>query len=356
MTQTPIPMANLQRRASTVQVIDTLAEITRHQNRELIERSLVKTLAETVACNELRLYRIVRVPPEIELLLIDQAVNLPPQTGEQSPGFDCSVSPDISDSIVEAVESGEIISHVGEVSCVVYPVEDKNGGIYAVLVQFVDRIRFEEQRLTHGLLRIYTNYLTLIDESQRDKLTSLLNRETLDETIIRLMTEKHVHRVSVPGRRQEDHSSHWLGLLDIDHFKQINDTRGHLFGDEVLILLANLMSNTLREEDLLFRYGGEEFVVIIDVPSIETARMVFERLRKMIENHPFPQIGQVTASIGVVEIAAQNGPSSVIGNADRALYFAKHAGRNRVEIYEELIKQHKLRDLSESRTSSIDLF
>ncbi len=349
-------MANLQRRASTVQVIDTLAEITRHQNRELIEHSLVKTLAETVTCNELRLYRIVRIPPEIELLLIDQAINLPRQAGEQPPGFDCSVSPDVSDSIVEAVESGEIISHVGEVSCVVYPVEDKNGGIYAVLVQFVDRIRFEEQRLTHGLLRIYTNYLTLIDESQRDKLTSLLNRETLDETIIRLMTEKHVNRVSVPGRRQEDHSSHWLGLLDIDHFKQINDTRGHLFGDEVLILLANLMSNTLREEDLLFRYGGEEFVVIIDVPSMETARMVFERLRKMIENHPFPQIGQVTASIGVVEIATQNGPSSVIGNADRALYFAKHAGRNRVEIHEELIKQHKLSDLSEARTSSIDLF
>ncbi len=349
--------AKIDRRSATIQVIDTLAEVTRHQDRELIERSLMKTLSEAVSCRELRLYRVVRMPPDIELLLVDQIVDMdglpPPPAPDTS---DCMLNGPISGAIVEAVESGEIVTHIDATPCVVYPIEDKKDGVQAVLVQFIERIRFEEQRLTHGLLRIYTNYLTLIDESQRDKLTSLLNRETLDQTIARLMTDKRVFGRDVPGRRQQDESSYWLGLLDIDHFKRINDTRGHLFGDEVLILLANLMSETLRDEDLIFRFGGEEFVVIIDVPSQQLARMVFERLRRTIEDHDFPQIGQVTVSIGLVEIARQPGPSSVIGEADKALYHAKRNGRNQIVVYEDLIEQGLLDDQEVASTGSIDLF
>ncbi len=338
-----------------MQVIDTLAEVTRHQDRDLIERSLVKTLAEIVDCLELRLYRIVRMPPEIELLLVDQ-VTPRQKVIAALDGCERPVPDRLCASIIEALESGEIVTNLEAQPCVIYPIEDNQGGIQAVLVQFVVRVSFDDQRMTHGLLRIYANYLALIDESQRDKLTSLLNRETLDDTIARLMTHRHIHGREKPNKRRQDANSHWLGLLDIDHFKRINDSCGHLFGDEVLILVANLMRDTLREEDLIFRFGGEEFVVIIDTPSQQLAWMVFERLRKTIENHPFPQIGRVTARSGIVEIANQAGTAMVIGNADKALYHAKNTGRNRVEVYEELVAQGECQGSDTPRTGTIDLF
>jgi diguanylate cyclase (GGDEF)-like protein len=128
-----------------------------------------------------------------------------------------------------------------------------------------------------------------------------------------------------------------LVLLDIDHFKMINDRHGHLAGDEVLVQLAALVMSMLREGDLFARYGGEEFAIIAPATDLDAIRPLCERLRTAIEAHPFVHEGtriRVTASFGVARApgARISSPAEFVACADEALYAAKRGGRNRVGV------------------------
>ena len=131
-------------------------------------------------------------------------------------------------------------------------------------------------------------------------------------------------------------------MLDIDHFKRINDNFGHLIGDEVLLMVANLMKNSFRFRDKLFRFGGEEFVVVLKPTGATQAQAIFERFRSTMENHAFPQVGRVTISIGYAQIRLHDQPSVILDNADQALYWSKEHGRNRVSSYEALLASGEL--------------
>ncbi len=129
-----------------------------------------------------------------------------------------------------------------------------------------------------------------------------------------------------------------LAMIDIDHFKQYNDTHGHLIGNEILRTLGDLIRKNIREIDIPARYGGEEFLIIMPETNRVKGRLIAERLRKAIEEYPFKKIGRppgeaVTISIGIASYP-QNALSThdLIETADRALYHAKAAGRNRVSI------------------------
>ena len=128
-------------------------------------------------------------------------------------------------------------------------------------------------------------------------------------------------------------------MFDIDHFKRINDSFGHLFGDEVLLLFAERMRSCFRAQDKLFRFGGEEFVVMIRHVREDHVRGVFERFRRSIERYDFPQVGQVTCSVGYTRIDPAYTPAELLGRADAALYYAKEHGRNRVDSFDELVMQ-----------------
>jgi diguanylate cyclase (GGDEF)-like protein len=126
-----------------------------------------------------------------------------------------------------------------------------------------------------------------------------------------------------------------LVLLDIDHFKAINDRYGHLAGDEVLVQLAALVMSMLRESDLFARYGGEEFAIIAPATDLDGIRPLCERLRTAVEAHPFVHEGTripVTASFGIARAPAAgvSSPTEFIARADEAMYAAKRGGRNRV--------------------------
>lgn len=182
-----------------------------------------------------------------------------------------------------------------------------------------------------GVHLVYQNYQSLLDYSERDALTGLLNRKTFDEQFAR-----QPGPVRWDARQDPDLPGQWLAVMDIDHFKLVNDRFGHLYGDEVLILVANRLRSLFRSQDRIFRFGGEEFVVLLRSVTLAQARMALERLRATIEAHEFPQIGHITVSIGFA--AAQGGaPVEVIGRADQALYFAKEHGRNQVCHYEDLV-------------------
>jgi len=176
------------------------------------------------------------------------------------------------------------------------------------------------------LVEMFSNQINLIDQMERDQLTHLLNRKTFN-----------IYYQSMSQKVMPDNQPPMcLAVLDIDHFKRVNDTYGHLFGDEVLLHFSQLITRNFRYNDIPFRFGGEEFVVLIDVGEADKARIALERFRQAIENYDFPGVGKVTVSIGFVECAPNKLPTTLIDQADQALYFAKENGRNQVVSYMEL--------------------
>lgn len=127
-----------------------------------------------------------------------------------------------------------------------------------------------------------------------------------------------------------------LGILmiDIDFFKKVNDTFGHTKGDLVLREISGLVQSSIRSYDILGRYGGEEFVVLMPDIDCENAKHVAERIRLEIEGHEFEGVGRVTVSVGLAQYTSPESIESLIDRADQALYVAKETGRNRVCTWE----------------------
>ncbi len=181
-----------------------------------------------------------------------------------------------------------------------------------------------ETENAHRLNAELQDALSIIQEiSIRDVLTGLYNRRHL---LDRLEMEKK--------RADRTRQLFSLVILDIDHFKRINDTLGHVQGDEVLKAVANVLQASLRETDFCARFGGEEFVMVLEQSSGSGALVCAERARRLVESAKFPAYGddfQVTVSLGVTAYQPMEELSQTISRADEALYRAKHAGRNRVE-------------------------
>jgi diguanylate cyclase (GGDEF)-like protein len=217
-----------------------------------------------------------------------------------------------------------------------------------------------ELDIAQGLAALLKNVLALLEYGETDTLTRLLNRKTFDEYLMNILANipKPDETGSAQPERRQNHSQardHWLAVMDIDHFKSINDRFGHLIGDEVLILMADLMRESYRVQDKLFRFGGEEFVALLRPAELAHAKRAFDRFRARVESHAFPQVGHVTISIGFARIRLGDTPSFVLDSADEALYWAKEHGRNQAHAYETLIAEGKLqRPVSE--VSEIEFF
>lgn len=154
-----------------------------------------------------------------------------------------------------------------------------------------------------------------------DKLTGVYNRRKFEDII-----DQEINRAL---RFQHSLS---LVVLDIDWFKSINDTYGHLAGDRVLATLARLIQENIRNIDTLIRWGGEEFLILASETPLEQAMVLAEKLRQMIDQYSFPEVTHVTISLGVAEFHSGDTPLSLTERADHALYQAKRNGRNRVEV------------------------
>jgi len=181
------------------------------------------------------------------------------------------------------------------------------------------------------IFALFNYQQVLLDNNHHDALTGLLNRHSFESRMNKI-TDSRL-------RRDSDNQSSCFALFDIDFFKSVNDNYGHLYGDEVLILLAHQMEDTFRYNDMLFRYGGEEFAAILSDVNLEQATPVLNRFRENIEQFDFPQVGQVTISIGVTEISMNVNRLELITRADRALYYSKENGRNQVNCFETLLEQ-----------------
>ncbi len=197
------------------------------------------------------------------------------------------------------------------------------------------------QASTH-VAHFYQNQLDLLDYAELDTLTKLLNRKTFDENFDRFLMRAGKASSITADRRldvENEERFSWLAVVDIDHFKRVNDRFGHLFGDEVLLRVAELMKKSFRHCDKLFRFGGEEFVVLLRHVTARDASKIFDRFRAEVEAYEFPQVGCVTASAGYARIDPTQAPGEILGHADEALYYSKNHGRNQVRCYETLLAE-----------------
>ncbi|TMB89733.1 MAG: GGDEF domain-containing protein [Chloroflexi bacterium] len=154
-----------------------------------------------------------------------------------------------------------------------------------------------------------------------DELTKLPNRRALAQ---RYLQEMH--------RARRYHKSIAFLMIDLDHFKQVNDSYGHLNGDAVLAELASILTSGARESDVCARYGGEEFGIILHETTEQGARTLAERIRAKVAAATFPGGLKLTISIGVAATAEPALFASLMERADQALYAAKQGGRNQVRV------------------------
>lgn len=156
--------------------------------------------------------------------------------------------------------------------------------------------------------------------SDKDRLTGIYNRRKLEEIL------KEIY-----NKAQRYNQAFSLTLLDLDHFKKVNDNYGHQVGDEVLKEVSSLLLDRIRTVDHCGRWGGEEFLIILPETDLESAVELAKRLRGEIENHEFTKVESITSSFGVSAYSDNKDIEAIIKEADDALYKAKEEGRNRVE-------------------------
>lgn len=226
------------------------------------------------------------------------------------------------------------------------------------------RLTPETLNTVNRLQSVYRNMQGMLDYSECDALTGLLNRKSFEDTFFKVLREDRAASgggvcgeglaCGSDSRRPERATRYWLAMVDVDHFKQVNDVHGHSIGDEVLLLVAGILKTAFRALDRVYRFGGEEFVVMLRCPDEQEAVRSLERFRSVMENYTFPQVGHITASVGLAEIRAGDSPSMACARADQAVYFAKKNGRNKVCSYDHLVQAGWLQ--TDNKVGGIELF
>lgn len=213
-----------------------------------------------------------------------------------------------------------------------FPLQQSIAHKHAVLLIQYEALPSEAIALVEQCLEMFHHYAKLIIENERDALTGLLNRKTFDQCVSKILLNDYKPEYRFPLH-------HYLVIFDIDFFKKINDTYGHLIGDEVLLLLSRLMQDTFRDGDLLFRFGGEEFVGVFSCAEEHDIIMLLNRFQEALAAYTFPQVGKVSISIGCSKMVQNVLPNTVLERADEALYYAKKHGKNQICYYEVLVEK-----------------
>lgn len=355
-------MINHRTESGLPSILKKLGEMTAIRDTYMVEQSLLRTLGPLLGVLETSFFRIDDTGVVIraqyhsrKVVHKDGAQSLVERVEEVANEQEI---PDVVHNLFDSVRLlRKSCSRKVEDSLIIcYPVYG-NSELLGYFIFKRDReVTPVEDAIVQGVLEVFTNYVELLDTSQRDQLTGLLNRYSLETNLDRLwnLLSVRLHEANDGNsKRIINAESYWLGVLDIDYFKKINDVYGHIIGDEVLIMITRLLQKAFRQSDLLYRYGGEEFVVIIAANDLDSATQAFERARKKIEKFLFPQVGHVTISGGFSSADPGVLPQEVINRADSSLYAAKNAGRNRICYYETLVKEGVL---TVAPSGSIDLF
>ena len=338
-------------------VVDQLANLTGFRDRDVLDVTLVGALKDLLRPQAVAIYRCVGEEGQRRWLTRarlgpgDTTATADPLWAERTSLHLLADHPDrlaclqSQDSV--SVGAGPALAGAAAGFMHFFPLASDRDPIGVLEMQSMQPLSAEQSRMVCSILRIYRNFQALLDYSERDTLTGLLNRKTYDESFLRVAVQPPplpTAHEQTEARRHVPSGSSWLGVIDIDHFNRVNDNHGHLIGDEVLLLLSRLMRTSFRFHDHLYRFGGEEFVVLMRCGSPVDAEHAFERLRSNVERYAFPQVGRITVSIGFTELRLGDTPNAAFERADKAVYFVKENGRNQVAHHAELVLAGKLAD------------
>ena len=187
-----------------------------------------------------------------------------------------------------------------------------------------DHMTEEVQKANTIISQLTKQVATLEEASNIDPLTKVFNRRALNNYLDTMCSNKRTN-----------YESHLL-ILDLDDFKQINDQYGHVAGDKILIFLSNILRKTIRDGDKIFRYGGEEFIIVLNRINDDLCRKIAHRLLSLVSSNKLIYKGEnlyVTMSIGATKYHIDDTPDTLIDRADKALYKAKNNGKN--QLYTE---------------------
>ena len=337
-------------------LLQSVIKITRQRDAEALDMSLLTALADYVPLNEIVILKMIKESISDKVKEISRLAISTGNPDNKNYSLDNDEKIIIANSqTIECIQTASVIKEELEELVYLYIpilIDNKVSGVlkiesYEDLSKWLPSIE--------GIVRVYCNYLEIFNESERDKLTGLLNRKTFDYKLGKLLEKQRKQQEKYVSTNQHAENRHtfarthaWLAMLDIDHFKRINDSFGHLFGDEVILLISQKMKQFFRSSDLLFRFGGEEFVVILEPIPDEMAQRTFDCFRNTIAEHHFPQIGTITVSIGFARITKNDHSHVILERADKALYYAKEHGRNCVHSFQELLESGKADEKSKA--------
>jgi diguanylate cyclase (GGDEF)-like protein len=334
--------------------------ITRERDRSLLSVALAEAMHELLGVARVSVHSLLQMPGETFVwpsVVVDDTGSHIHDDGFSIPAD--MVSIDYYPLLDACLQS---CTRLVDGDSTIFPVLRANGRPSGFVAISSKPMASPQLVIAEHLLGIYTNILSLLDYSEIDTLTGLLNRKTFDHYLLRILrnfsdgSDARMKTLHMPQRRGQHAMllDHWLGVLDVDHFKNVNDKFGHSIGDEMLLLISTLMKSSFRAHDKLFRFGGEEFVILLKPTEENNAHSAFERFREKIEAFEFPQAGRITVSIGYVRIGFDDQPSVILEQADAALYWAKEHGRNQVASYGSLIAEGAL--AAKENVSDVEFF
>jgi diguanylate cyclase (GGDEF)-like protein len=327
------------------ELVDKLADLTALRDRDALDISLVSAINDLVQPRTTTICRVVGDAGNERWLTTAQmgANQVIPSCDSAWSKLDSLPALATHPLRQQAIALHQMVQTEDGANITVFPLIGNPGSNAVLELVTGEPLSAESQRLVTGVLRLYLNFQGLLDYGERDALTELLNRKTFDGAFLKATIEQSMAAVNPDDRRHITGSgSYWLAMIDIDHFKRVNDNFGHLIGDEVLLLLARLMRACFRFHDQLYRFGGEEFVVLMRCNGESETAGALERLRVTTADHVFPQVGNITISIGFSEVKAGDTPSGAFERADKAVYYAKEHGRNQVCSFAALIARGEL--------------
>lgn len=329
-------------------LLGKLGKMTSIRDTELLEQSLLKTLGPTLGVLDTSLYRYDEAHALVRIIHHHRSKEIEADglTRMVERIEELSNVADVPQEVRSLIDNVRLLSKtctrkLGEGVLVSYPLIGGDEVCGYFVFQRDRDVTPAEDAVIRGILEVFSNYYALLDASQRDRLTGLLNRQALEHNFDRiwtLLSQPNTDVINGEVRRMAAPKNYWLAVIDVDYFKKINDAHGHIIGDEILLLVARVLAGAFRSSDLVYRYGGEEFVAIISAENEAIARNIFERVRLAVEAYVFPRVEHVTVSGGFSRADPRVLPQEILARADRALYQAKGDGRNRFYEFEELVR------------------
>ena len=341
-------------------LVERLAELTAHRDRDVLDASLADALNELLSPLLVAVHRCVGDEGAERWLTRARMAAGDVAASADGAWADLERLPKLDDRPTwrDCLRAQSLLTFDGPPATTLFPLAGDSGAVGVLELRTERALVPSERRSVGSILRIYRNFQGLLDYSERDTLTGLLNRKTFDDAFLKLSLPAPGGTGGPNAERRDGAgagaTTHYLAVVDIDHFKRVNDGFGHLIGDEVLLLLSRVMRGTFRYHDRLYRFGGEEFVVLLRCADAASAAAAFERLRVNVAQYAFPQVGYITVSVGFTAINSQDTPARAFERADRAVYYAKAHGRDQVCSHAVLTAAGLLED--EHQAGDVELF